>query len=159
MINDSLIDIAIKHGNALADECCSLNWKKLEEADAKLAEEVAQKLAEQFTQLKAERRNRSYDNDTFHARGADVLRSIVSECGGDSELINTVVKYTERAFQMRREEARMARRKMEWLRRKTRPGGHAHAAHSHQERHPIDRTKVVRHGIISRPVHIPSKRT
>lgn len=128
MINDSLIGIAIKYGKDLADECAHVNWKNLEEADQKVAKEVAEKLAKQFAALKVERRSQSYDNDTFHARGAEGLRAIVSECGGEPELINTLVEYTERAFKTRLEEARVGRRKVESSLRKTRRGGHAQAA-------------------------------
>jgi hypothetical protein len=128
MINDSLMAVAMGYGKDLADDCAHVNWKKLKEADEKFAEEVAAKLAKHLADLRVERRSQSYDYESFHARGAEGLRAIVSECGGEPELINTMVEYTELAFQARLEEARVGRRKMESLLRKTRLGGHAHAA-------------------------------
>ena len=38
MINDRLLVQAIKLGEALADECARVNWRKLEEHDEKVAE-------------------------------------------------------------------------------------------------------------------------
>lgn len=126
MINDGLIGEAINFGKDLADECARVNWKKLEETDEKVTKYVAEKLAKKFVDLRVERRSQSYDTDTLHVRGAEGLRAIMSECGAEPELINTMVEYMERAFLSRMEEARVGRRKAEASLRKTQLVGHAH---------------------------------
>lgn len=128
MFNDGLTGIAINFGKDLADEGARVNWKKLQEIDNKVAAEVAEKLAKLFADLRVERRRHSYDTDTLRARGAEGLRAILSECGAEPELINDVLDYMELAFRSRMEEARVGRRRMESSLRKTRLGGHSHAA-------------------------------
>lgn len=126
MINDSLLVEALKYGRDLADECARVNWKKLEEVEEKVTKEVVEKLAKKLADLKVERRSQSYDYDTLRARGAEGLRAIMSECGQEPDLSNTMVEYMERSFQSRLEEARVGRRKVELLLRKTQLGGSAY---------------------------------